>query len=195
MEQQQNQKPNALLIIGVFVLALMTLGVIVMLKNSFQGKLAGTKTLRSAPAEMGIETQYEPFSFGTVSAVRVSQPLVIPVMLQSYKRDVTGFDLVIQYDPTVVRFNSFSPVLTSYDVFPLQKEGLVTITAVKKIATTGTEVFDTMKVGDLKFIPLKKGKTDITIVASSGKAKTQVVDAQSKKMLQDASKSVTINVE
>ena len=183
-----------MLLIGVFVLALLTLGVIVMLKNTFQGKLAGTKTLRSSPTQMGTTAQYEPFSFGAVSSVRVSQQSSVPILLQSYKRDVTGFDLIIQYDPTAVHFAGFTPMQTTYDVFPLEKDGLVTVTAVKKISTTGAAVFDTMKVGDLKFTPIKKGKTEITIVASNGKAKTQVVDAQSQKMLQDASRSEEHNV-
>lgn len=193
--EQKNKNPNVLLLVGVFILALTTLGVILMLKNTFQGKLADSKTLRSAPTQMDTTAQYAPFSFGEVSTVRISQQSMVPILLQSYKRDVTGFDLIIQYDPTALRFTGFAPMQMTYDVFPLEKDGMVTITAVKKISTTGTAVFDTIKVGDFKFTPLRKGTTKITIISNNGKAKTQVVDAQSQKMLQDASKSVTINVE
>lgn len=126
--------------------------------------------------------------------VATGRAISVSVNLDSDARDVVGYDVLVSYDPDVLTFSSAVSTVPTFTVIPVSKEGLVSLTGTKNPLATGSSVLNAADVARLTFVSKNKGETKLSIVQSSDKQKTQIIDSSLNKLYPKIS-SVTVNTE
>ena len=96
----------------------------------------------------------------------------------SGNKDITGYDLLIAYDPTAIEIQSVESALADYELFKFDRGDHMTITGIKNFKKREPVTFDGGKLVELVVKAKKQGDTTVSLSSSIGQEKTQLVDAE-----------------
>ncbi|GIW62923.1 MAG: hypothetical protein KatS3mg090_0749 [Patescibacteria group bacterium] len=121
------------------------------------------------------------YTYSDKESVSVNENIETFIVLNSNNTDITGFDVVVNYDPNVLKFLDIGNFLAKrLDIIYQDNSGVITISAVKKLSDKDQLVFNDEDVLVLRFQALKPGETSVSVVRSSEFGITQFVDSQNK---------------
>lgn len=186
------------LYIGVALLIIATISTFVYLNMSMRNTVKtsafsnsmGLKQYLSQPAK---PEGKEIFTFGTLPAtINQNQQFKLPINLNSYSNAVTGFDLVIRFEPGKLKLVEAKSVNADYDVFTRQQGNATVMTAIQKLNAQTKHQFNKEPVIELTLLPLKNEKATVQIISSVGKLKTKLINDASKVIVQDENESIDV---
>jgi hypothetical protein len=109
----------------------------------------------------------------------IGQPMSLIISGNSNGKNITGFDFIIAYDKTAFSFNKAVSLSSDFDLKVFQiGDGLI-VTGNKKLQVNRPTILSNNHLIELVFVPKKAGQFDFSILSSSGKEKTQMVDVNS----------------
>lgn len=112
-------------------------------------------------------------------------PLVVGIFASSNNVPVEGYDAVIIFDPSYLKFEEAEGKVLEFQVFPAIRENKVYITGTKKLGTTGESVFKHTQLVDLRFTALKKGSTTLKLEFQKGsKADSNIINNKAADILE-----------
>lgn len=114
-------------------------------------------------------------------SVNINDTVEAMVVLNSHNIDITGFDVVVTYDPKVLKFLDIGSFFTKrIDLVYQDNNGVITISAVKKLSDKDQLIFNDDDVLVLRFQALEPAETTVSVAKSSEFGLTQFVDSQNK---------------
>ena len=115
---------------------------------------------------------------------KVSEPITVIVYADSKHQPITGFDVVLSFNPEYTQFVSQKNLEENFDVFKTTDEGLIHITAIKKLNSNVLVLFDKTPLIEYTFQPIRSGKTDFTLIFSPGqKTDSNLINDKSEEIL------------
>ncbi len=154
---------NKLFIYGALLIGVVALAFILLQSGVFTGKnknlLPGVPVAPTAAVGKGsliLKTQEASVSY------TIGQPITVQVYGDSADEEITGYDLVLQFDPKIVKYTANKAQFADFQSFVAQKEGAVSITAVKKLNAITPSVFKNSLVHEFTFQAVAPGNTSIT---------------------------------
>lgn len=108
--------------------------------------------------------------------VATGQSVEVTVSLDSDKKDVVGYDVLLKYDPDAVDFVNTSSLIPSFSAVPVARDGLVSVTGYKALGANDPTVFSNTPVLRFVFTAKQKGTHTFSVLPSSGKQKTRIID-------------------
>lgn len=98
----------------------------------------------------------------------------------SDNRDITGYDMLIAYDPTALEIVSAKSVMEDYEIFKFDRGDHLTITGIKNFQKREPVTFDGGNLVELVVKAKKQGPTVVSLNNTMGQEKTQLVDFEVK---------------
>ncbi|QQG44208.1 MAG: hypothetical protein HYW86_05110 [Candidatus Roizmanbacteria bacterium] len=99
------------------------------------------------------------------------ETIYLNVSADSSNSSITGYDVVVKYDPSVVSYVSQKNLLSDFQVFAQNDNGKLSLTGIKKISVTSTVTFQNTVISELTFKALKSGKASFEIEFLPGSKK------------------------
>lgn len=119
--------------------------------GQLSGKVVRTPSISLSPA---------------IVTVKADQTSTLTIDYYTGSKTIQGLDLVLQYDPTIIQFDSnfFQPgsVFTQYPITQVSPPGTLRVSAVATVAQIGFN--GSGQLGTLQFKALKAGQTKVQIV-------------------------------
>jgi len=116
-------------------------------------------------------------------SARVNNQTTISVIANSNGKPITGYDVIVTYDPAYLMFVNQTSINTTYTVYPKNEQGRVILTGTKGL-NTQSQIFSDSTLMDLQFRPLKSGNTTVNLEYVAGSKKdSNLVDDQNKDVL------------
>lgn len=116
--------------------------------------------------------------------LKISELITVTVYADSKRQPITGFDIVLSFNPEYTQFVSQKNLEENFDVFKTTDEGLIHITAIKKLNSNALVLFDKTPLIEFTFQPIKSGKTDFTLIYSPGqKTDSNLINDKSEEVL------------
>lgn len=125
---------------------------------------------------------------------QVGQEFPVRVKANSFNDNVTGFDLVIDYDPTALQYVRQESALVGFELHEVQQSQPLAFTAVKDLATQDEKKFNYEPIMTLYFKPLKAGNAQVKILDELQRQKTQIINSDSEKKTQGSAEVVQVMV-
>jgi hypothetical protein len=116
------------------------------------------------------------------------------VKADSLGNDVSGFDILIGYSQDAFSLTGVSDLSTMFKSYPLKKNNLLIVTGTKKLQVNSNSVLKGEDIVEVNLACLKKGQYSFTLLTTSDKEKTQMVNAESKIVYPDLNQ-IQIKVE
>jgi hypothetical protein len=124
---------------------------------------------------------------------KISEPITITVYADSKRQPITGFDIVLSFNPQYMQYLNQKSLEENFDVFKTTNEGLLHITAIKKLNSNVLVSFEKTSLIEFTFQPIKLGTTDFTLIFSPGqKTDSNMINDKSEEIL---GKVQNLNVE
>lgn len=98
------------------------------------------------------------------SEVKTGEEIELNVVADSNGREVSGWDIVVKYNPEQVSFSSEKNLVEGYDYVRRVRKELVNLTAIQKLETNKPVVLTGTPVFELKFRALKPGLISFDIL-------------------------------
>ncbi len=114
------------------------------------------------------------------SSMTVGGTKTIYIKGTSANRDITGYDMLIAYDPTVLEVVSVNSVLPDYEIFKFDRGDHMTITGIKNFKKREPVTFNGENILQMVVKAKKQGNSVVSLNSSMGQEKTQLVDAEVK---------------
>ncbi|NMB84303.1 hypothetical protein GYA28_03360 [Candidatus Roizmanbacteria bacterium] len=125
---------------------------------------------------------------------KVGDTLSLLVKADSLGNDVSGFDILIGYSQDAFSLTGVSDLSTMFKSYPLKKNNLLIVTGTKKLQVNSNSVLKGEDIVEVNLACLKKGQYSFTLLTTSDKEKTQMVNAESKIVYPDLNQ-IQIKVE
>jgi len=109
----------------------------------------------------------------------INQPMNLVILADSNGKNITGFDFILTYDKTAFSFNKAVSLSSDFDLQTFQGEDVLILTGNKKLEVNHPTILNNSQLIELVFVPKKVGQFDFSILSSSNKEKTQMVDINS----------------
>ncbi len=190
-EQNHNQKFSPLLVGVVFLLLLISIFVFYLLAN--KPKISQISKDNQTANEKQKEEVISPTPISQISSSKKFFKLTLPstkntfsfndhvnieIYADSEGKNISGYDLIISYDPQGLELVSADSNLVNFSLYSFKKDNYLTLMATKKLNSNTQTVFTSTKIVTLNFKPKKLGKYQISLLENYGKEKTQMVDDQ-----------------
>lgn len=183
---QQNFKKNYLLVLIIICsfIFLLFLGILILSKNNLKKELSTTNQSEIVTSYPRISPSQEAKKFLklTLSSLQktfsLNDQINIEVYADSEGKNITGYDLVISYDPQVLKFINANSTLDDFSLYSFKKTGYVALTASKKLSSNNQTIFSSTRIANLSFKAIKSGKHTILLEKNLGKEQTQMIDDQ-----------------
>lgn len=114
------------------------------------------------------------------SAMTVGSTKTIYIKGTSGNRDITGYDMLIAYDPTALEIVSAKSAMMDYEIFKFDRGDHMTITGIKNFQKREAVTFDGGNLVELVVKAKKQGPTVVSLNSTMGQEKTQLVDFEVK---------------
>lgn len=176
---------NKLLIYGTLLIGVVALAFILLQSGVFTGK--NSSLLPGAPVSPPVAGGKGSLIVKTQeasTAYKAGQPVTVQVYADSADEEITGYDLVLQFDQKIVKYTANRAQFADFQSFVAQKEGMVTITAVKKINATTPSVFKNSLIHEFTFQAVSPGNTSVTFDYVPGSKKdSNLINTKSEDIL------------
>lgn len=107
------------------------------------------------------------------------QPMSLIISGDSNGKNITGFDFLIAYDKTAFSFDKAASISPDFGLQTFQNTDGLVLTGNKRLQVNQPTIFSNSQLIELVFIPKKSGQFDFSILSSSGKEKSLMVDVNS----------------
>jgi len=119
---------------------------------------------------------------------KLAEPINLIVRGDSNKNSITGFDLILSFDQKQMKFVSQKNLNEEFEVFRTVKDDVVNITAIKKLNSNTSTVFDKTPLIELTFQPIKSGKSDFRFeFTPQSKTDSNMINDKSEEILEKVS--------
>jgi len=95
---------------------------------------------------------------------KVNGNLLLSLVADSNGSDISAWDVVIRFDPTVVAFTGEKNLVDNFDYMRRVRGDLVYVSAVKKLEINTPVFFKELAIFELNFKPLKAGNANFEIL-------------------------------
>lgn len=102
----------------------------------------------------------------------------IDILADSNGKSITGYDLVLAYDPLAFEFVRATSTLADFKIYSYKRDGYLSFLATKTLQNETPSVFSQTKIADLVFKPIKSGKFNFSLKTSMSNDKTDLVTDQ-----------------
>lgn len=193
-EQNHNQKSVPLLIVMAFLVLLIFLSIFYLLTNkpkinqTFQdnqnNQTATEKQKKQAISPTPISKIFSSKKLfklalpSTQNTFSLNNQIEIEVYADSEGKNISGYDLIISYDPQGLEFVKSESNLVDFSLYSFKKDSYLSLTATKNLNSNAQTIFASNKIASLTFKPKKPGIYQISLLKNYGKEKTQMVDNQ-----------------
>lgn len=184
-QQNIKQKSPFLLIGGIIIISLVLIFTIFLLKK-FQNKslmINQQKNIFPSPTQFEIPSSKKFFKLSLPPLQKVfslNDQINIDIYADSEGKNISGYDLIISYDPQGLEFVSAQSTLNDFSLYSFKKEGRLSLTGTKKLNSNNQTIFASTKIAILNFKPKKRGTHTVSLLSNLGKEKTQMVDEETK---------------
>lgn len=105
--------------------------------------------------------------------VSVDDEVTLFVYADSYESEVTAYDLVIHYDPTLLVMNEVVPLIEGLDIYETQEElengdMELIVTGVKSLSQTDSFMFANTALAEVSFTPIAAGTAEVNVAYERG---------------------------
>ena len=155
-----------------------------MVKKSSTVKTTTTKIVPTM-----VVTKYKGFLELTPAKTdyKIGEMITVKVLASSDSQSISGFDLVVNYDPTKIKYMSNSLLDKDFQAIVKDKKGVLKITAYKINDNAKNKVFDKTDLVDLNFAAIKASTANLSLMF----AKNQTNDTN---LLNDQNEDVLTRV-
>jgi len=185
----ENQKPNFLTSIKFFILfailILISLVSISILKtaNKKEELVINQKTVVISPTESikvkttgsltirSLKNQYSP-----------DQLIEMEIIADSAGNDITGYDLIVAYDPQIITFKEAQSLIDDFKIYSFEEKNYLVLTAIKDLKSQRQTVFSDVRLVKLIFSAKKKSETKVEILPNFDSRETFFVDKNTQKI-------------
>jgi len=101
--------------------------------------------------------------------------IIINLKADSMEKNISGYDVVLSYDPLAFEFVEATSLLTDFTIHTYKKDNYLTLLGTKMLQSQTQSVFDKTKIVSLVFKPLKAGQFDFALEPSFNKDKTDFI--------------------
>lgn len=161
-------------VLAVVIVAIVLLGFLFLISYLGRGKTAkypGPSSVSQTGVSPTAASKYK----GTLSATsrsstaKVGESVVMTVTASSDSQPVSGYDIVITYNPAVLTFASAKSTQNDFSLLGVQKsEGKVTLIGSKKLSSTQSVVLSNTSLAELTFTAKSAGKGSVALQFSPG---------------------------
>lgn len=102
----------------------------------------------------------------------------IDLLADSNGKNITGYDLVLAYDPLAFEFVGATSSLTDFKIYTYKRDGYLSFLATKTLQNETSSVFTQTKIASFVFKPIKVGKFNFSLKSSMSNDKTDLVTDQ-----------------
>lgn len=114
----------------------------------------------------------------------VSEQINLVVYASSDEKSITGYDVVINYDPKKVKFIINNNLLSNFQIFPYDGKGKFMLTGIKNISSNVSSVFVNTALTEIVFQPLVSGNISFLPEFIPGSKKdSNLIDGGNKEVL------------
>jgi len=101
--------------------------------------------------------------------------ITINLEADSMEKNISGYDVVISYDPLAFEFVKATSLLTDFNIYSYKKESYLAFVGTKTLQSQAPSVFDKTKIMSLIFRPLKAGQFDFVLKPVINKDNTNFI--------------------
>jgi hypothetical protein len=181
MDNEVNQNKPMVYIIPVVIIVLLA-GVIIFInrQSRLQTEKEGVNTQEELKLQPTTESVVKTAEKGTLT-LSVKEPktffsvgdtVTLVVTANSDGKPITGYDVVIPFDSTIVSYKGSTSLKTEYQIFGNAKNGKAYITGIKQLSVTEPIVFTTIPITEITFSLIKSGTITFTPEFSASSNKT-----------------------
>ncbi len=106
----------------------------------------------------------------------VGKPIDIDILASSGVHAIVGYDLLFQYDPSLIDVVRLQSLLPDFTLYSAKKTDHYTGTGVKSLSSKTQTILNGTAIAKITVVPKKAGTLTLTLLPSSGVEKTQMVD-------------------
>ena len=99
----------------------------------------------------------------------------IDLLADSNGKNITGYDLVLAYDPMAFEFVGATSSLVDFKIYSYKRDGYLSFLATKTLQNQASSVFAQTKIADLVFKPIKSGRFNFSLKSVMSNDKTDLV--------------------
>lgn len=188
-----------MILITIVVLLVAVGGILVSQRENLQQILKGntdtidnTGATQNAPATTGAQVQPVEVPSSSIqdrqvawlevsadggNQLSVGETKTLYIRGNSGERDVTGYDMLIAYDTSMLEIQSVTSALTDYEIFKFDRGNHMTITGIKNFQKREPVTFSDSTILEIVVKAKKNGATVVSLNQTAGQEKTQLVDA------------------
>jgi len=157
-------------------------------KKSESVKQIPTLTIPVLPGRFKLKTADDSFSYS------VEEPINIDLYINTKNIPIIGFDLVLIYDPTRLKFDQTKSLDSDFSVSAFRSADKLSITGYQKSMKSTGKVINENKVLTLQFQPLKQGKADLKLDFKPGKSSDSNITSHEYKDILGAGEDISFNI-
>ncbi|MBI3620271.1 hypothetical protein HY214_03975 [Candidatus Roizmanbacteria bacterium] len=132
------------------------------------------------PLPLNAGYSFEPKTEFGKTQFALTDTVSVIIVGDSSQKNVTGFDIVLAYDPTVVSFVSVQSVDAHFKVIAIPGPKKIVFTAVRNLGSAASPLLGDRPLLKVAFKPLRKGSVVFAVVKKDGSDVTEIVDGTSK---------------
>lgn len=117
------------------------------------------------------------------NVAKIGVPFIVSVNANSKESDIIGYDVVLQYDPTVLEFVSTNSMVSDFQIFNRVGIDTISVTGTKAVQAKQKTVFNGTGIVSFTFKPKKTTTTEIMLQGVRGKLKSKLVDVNVKSLI------------
>lgn len=184
----ENQKSNLLTGIKFFLLAailiLVSSAFIFILKEKNKELVVNQEAPSISPPQNIISANKT--GFLTIGSVKnqysPGQLIEMEIVANSAGSDITGYDLIVAYNPQVITFKEAQSLVDDFKIYPFDEKNYLSLTAIKDLKSQREMVFNKIGLVKLIFSAKTRGETEVIILPKLDKKETFFVDKNTQKI-------------
>ena len=201
MENQPNNK-IFIYLLGIFFVLFVGTGLFMMRQGqqSQPQEQAATTTKNPTPspslAPVGPLSQYlflKTDAPEETASYKVGSEVNFNLVGNSVDNNITGYDVVIAYEPTAFDLIKAESVLPDFKVYSYKRDNYLILTVVKELQSITPTVFSDTKLITLTFQPKKTGRYNFSLISTNEKGKTDFITDKTETIMPQVN-SLTVEV-
>lgn len=124
----------------------------------------------------------------------LNQPFKLLVFADSSDEPITGFDVVLTYDPKKLEFKNLNSLIPEYQIFKKVEGNEIRITAIKPLEVKTLTIFKNTPLMEIFFSPQRPGETEVNLEFSpNAKNESNLINNQTEDILSQV-EGVKLNI-
>lgn len=178
-ETQLNQTKRTYFIGSLILVLIVLAGFVMYLKNGMK-----TSTEKKVEVTAVAPTSYPATgSFSVVSEAQtttVGAPTKATIFANTEGKDLVGYDLLFSAPSDKMSSVKATSLLPDFQVFVKENAGYVTITGIRGLASTSSQILANTPLVEVSFVPKASGNLELSILQSMQNELTKFVDTETK---------------